>query len=162
MKTTKEINQWRLANTGKRLDLSKADLYKANLRYTNLYGARGLKIELITPLMALLDQPGLMRYYKLVDKNNEGIYNGGLKYEIGKTVEVVNANIDIWKSCGAGINLATFDWCLREWRRGYKILICEFTAKDIAAIPVAGDGKFRVHRCKVVGEKKIPKETRTQ
>jgi hypothetical protein len=34
------------------------------------------------------------------------------------------------------------------------VLVVEFTAKDIAAIP-NGDGKFRLHRCRVVGEKKI-------
>jgi len=33
-----------------------------------------------------------------------------------------------------------------------KILICEFTQKDIAAIPYGTDGKFRVHRCKVIKE----------
>jgi hypothetical protein len=31
----------------------------------------------------------------------------------------------------------------------------EFTAADIAAIPLATDGKFRLRRCKVVGEKDI-------
>lgn len=44
---------------------------------------------------------------------------------------------------------------MREWKTGYKILIAEFTAKDIAAIPTATDGKFRVFRCKIVGEKDL-------
>lgn len=38
-------------------------------------------------------------------------------------------------------------------RHGYA-KVAEFTAKDIAAIPV-GDGKFRVSRCKIVGEKDV-------
>jgi hypothetical protein len=44
---------------------------------------------------------------------------------------------------------------MKAWEKGYHILIVEFTAKDIAAIPIATDGKFRVHRCKVVGEKDL-------
>jgi hypothetical protein len=44
---------------------------------------------------------------------------------------------------------------MKEWKDGYRILIAEFTAKDIAAIPTATDGKFRVFRCKIVGEKDL-------
>ena len=40
-------------------------------------------------------------------------------------------------------------------REGFRILIVEFTAKDIAAIPTGTDGKFRLHRCKVVAEKQV-------
>jgi hypothetical protein len=31
----------------------------------------------------------------------------------------------------------------------------EFAVEDIAAIPIASDGKIRLHRCKVVGEKNL-------
>jgi hypothetical protein len=44
---------------------------------------------------------------------------------------------------------------MREWKEGYHILIAEFTVADIAAIPIATDGKFRVRRCKIVGEKDL-------
>jgi hypothetical protein len=44
---------------------------------------------------------------------------------------------------------------MREWQQGHRILVAEFTAKDIAAIPTATDGKFRVFRCKIVGEKDL-------
>jgi hypothetical protein len=44
---------------------------------------------------------------------------------------------------------------MKEWHEGYRILIAEFTAEDIAAIPTANDGKFRVHKCKIVGEKDL-------
>ena len=57
--------------------------------------------------------------------------------------------------CAAGVNLATLDWCIRELSAGYRILIAEFEAKDIAAIPTATDGKFRVRRCLIVGEKNL-------
>ena len=103
----------------------------------------------------LLDQPGKIRYYKLVNEKNEGHIKGGIKYEIDKTYEVEDANTDETIECGTGINLATLDWCLKEYKEGYKIMIAEFEAKDIAAIPTATDGKFRVHRCKIVGEKNL-------
>jgi hypothetical protein len=106
-------------------------------------------------LLLFLDQPGKIRAYKLVNANMEGPYNGGVKYLKGKVASVENADTDDTQQCGAGINIATLDWCMKEWREGYRILIVEFTAKDIAAIPRATDGKFRVHRCKVVGEKNL-------
>ena len=135
--------------------LQGAYLQRAYLQGAYLQGAYGLAPERVTPLLMLLDQPGPIRAYKLVNADSEGIYNGGLKYKIGKTVEVSNANADPNTACAAGINLATLDWCLVEWAPGHRILICEFEAKDIAAIPTATDGKFRVRRCKVVAEKEI-------
>jgi len=103
----------------------------------------------------LLDQPGRIRAYKLVTHDGYGPFSGGLRYEIGESVSVENANTDVTVYCGAGINVATLDWCMREWRPGYRILVVEFEAKDIAAIPIATDGKFRLHRCDVVAEKDL-------
>ena len=100
----------------------------------------------------LLDQPGKIRAYKLVRKEGFGPFNGGIKYEVGKTYEEKKADKDEFQQCGAGINLATLDWCLREHLEGYRILMAEFEAGDIAAIPVASDGKFRVSKCTIVGE----------
>lgn len=103
----------------------------------------------------LRDQPGEIRAYKLVTPEGYGPFNGGIKYAVGGHYEVADANTDEHSQCAAGINLATLDWCLREWNEGYRILVCEFTADDIAAIPIASDGKFRVFRYDVVGEKNI-------
>ena len=139
-------------------DLSGADLSGANLSGANLSRANGINSELSTPLLMLLDQPGKIRAYKLVNEKNEGPINGGLKYPIGKTVKVKDANTSPIEQCGAGINVASLDWCLREWQPGYRILIVEFTAKDIACIPTATDGKFRLHRCDVIEEKKLDYE----
>jgi hypothetical protein len=44
---------------------------------------------------------------------------------------------------------------MKNWREGYRILVAEFTAQDIASIPIATDGKFRCHRCKIVAEKDL-------
>jgi len=136
-------------------NLRYADLSSANLRYANLHSAKGIKPEWITPLLIMLDQPGKLHAYKLVNECNEGPYNGGITYEMNGEYSVDVCNESINEQCGAGINLATLDWCLREWREGFRVLIAEFTADDIACIPTATDGKFRVKRCKIVGEKDV-------
>lgn len=135
-----------------RANLSGANLSQAKLSGANLSWADGIDAWRCTPLLMLLDQPGAIRAYKLVNERMEGPFNGGVVYKIGADVSVVDANTDVTQDCGAGVNLATFDWCAREWKPGYRILIAEFTAYDIAAIPTASDGKFRVHRCSIVGE----------
>ena len=138
-----------------RANLSGADLSGADLSRADLYGSVGINKFLSTPLLILLDQLGEIRAYKLVKENGEGPFNGGIKYVMGETFSVQDPNKDEYKQCAEGINLATLDWCIRKWKEGYKILIAEFTASDIAAIPVATDGKFRVSKCKIVGEKNL-------
>jgi len=132
------------------LDLSDADLSRADLS-----DADGIIPERCTPLLMLLDQPGPIRAYKLVTSAGVGPFNGGITYAIGETCEVADASTDTDLHCAAGINVATLDWCLNEWQPGYRVLIVEFTAADIAAIPTATDGKFRLHRCRVVGQKDL-------
>jgi hypothetical protein len=136
-------------------NLSGANLLGANLSGANLLGARDVARELSTPLMMLLDQPGKIRAYKLVNKGNEGPFSGSVVYTPGELVEVEFADTSIHELCGAGIHVATLDWCLKEWKPSYKILIVEFEAKDIAAIPFGTNGKFRLRRCLVIGEKEL-------
>jgi len=136
-------------------NLGGANLGGADLRGANLRCAKGVQAERCTPLLFLLDQPGPIRAYKLVNAEMQGPFNGGITYTIGQRYEIADANTDPNEQCGAGINLATLDWCLKEWKPGYRVLIAEFTAADIAAIPMATDGKFRVRRCQIVGEKII-------
>jgi len=152
-------------------NLSGADLSRANLSGANLSGANlsdaylsrayfsratGIAPERCTDLLMLLDQVGKIRAYKLTKPDGSGPTYPGLTYAVGETVEAADANTDPDDHCGAGVNLATLPWCLSQWRPGYRILVCEFTRADIAAIPTATDGKFRTHRCKVVRE--IPAE----
>ena len=136
-------------------NLSGADLSRANLSRANLYGADGAQPERCTPLLMLLDQPGPIRLYKIVNKDGYGPFRGGLRFEVGQSYEVPEACCDPQKQCGSGIHIATLDWCLREWCDGYRCLIVEFTADDIACIPTATDGKIRLKRCTVVGEKDL-------
>src|SRR3990167_6891967 len=138
-----------------RANLSFANLSSANLSSANLSFAKNLNKYITTPLYSMLDQIGNIRAYKLVNKDNEGVYNGGLIYKVGETIEEKDANTNENESCAKGINLATLDWCVKEWKKGYKILIAEFTKDDIACIPIGSDGKFRVFRCKIVGKKPL-------
>jgi len=132
-------------------DLAGADLTGAYLAGADLAGAKGISKLRTSPLYMLLHQVGKIRAYKLVNSRGEGPQYGGIAYKVGATVKV-DADTDETTSCSYGINLATLDWCLREWREGYKIMMCEFTQKDVAAIPIGSDGKFRVSRCKVLRE----------
>ena len=151
-------------------NLSRSNLRGSDLRCSNLSGAclsgaclsgaclsraTGILAEYCTPLLMLLDQPGPIHAYKLVTADGVGPFNGGITYQIGETCEVPNANTDPSIQCAAGINVATLDWCLQAWEPGRRVLIVEFTAEDIAAIPTSTDGKFRLHRCRVVGEKDL-------
>ena len=142
------------AAVGSSAYLRGADLGGADLRGAYLRGAKVINKLRYTPLMILLDQPGKIRAYKLVKANGEGPYNGGIIYEVGKSYSVKDADCTD-EQCAAGINLATLDWCMGYWEDGYRILVAEFTAKDIASIPIATDGKFRVHRCEIVAEKDL-------
>lgn len=104
----------------------------------------------------MYDQPGKIRAYKLVTHDLcSPMYDRKLTYTIGSTITVDDANTDENTHCASGINLATLDWCMKEWQSGWRILVCEFEAADIAAIPTATDGKFRVRRCLIVGEKDL-------
>jgi hypothetical protein len=111
---------------------------------------------LTTPLYILQDQIGKIRAYKLTKSDGTGPYYPTITYRIGKTY-TEKADTDESKQCSNGISLATLDWCIKEWKPGYKIFVAEFTAKDIACIPIGSDGKFRVSKCKIIREKNLKK-----
>ena len=143
-----------------RANLAGADLAGADLAGANLAGAKGISPERCTPLLMLLDQPGKIRAYKLVDEKYRSPIQprGKLTYKIGDDISVDDANTDPMHHCAAGVNVATLDWCLKNWSAGNRVLVVEFEAKDIACIPTASDGKFRLHRCTVVAEKPLDLE----
>jgi hypothetical protein len=138
-----------------RANLSGADLSRANLSGANLSGADGIAAELCTDLLILLAQPGpKLRAYKLVDsKYRSPIQSTGkLTYKIGSRVEADKVEADPMIHCGEGVNVATLPWCLREWQDGWRILLVEFDKADLACIPTATDGKFRVKAVDVIEE----------
>ena len=138
-------------------DLSRANLHEADLRRANLHGTRGVNKYLVTPLLLLLDCPrdSKLCAYKLVNEYGEGPFSGGLRYEIDVPVSVSYADLNPEEQCGEGINVATLDWCIGEWKPGYKILLVQFCREDIACIPTGTDGKFRLFRCTPVAEKNL-------
>src|SRR3990167_7566342 len=86
-------------------DLRGADLRGAKLQGADLRGAKNFNKYTTTPLYGMLDQPGKIIAYKIVNNRNEGIYNGGLVYTIGATIEEKGADTNEFKNCGEGINL---------------------------------------------------------
>ena len=99
-----------------------------------------------------MEQPGLIRAYKLTTALGDGPFYKDKPYVVGETYEAKDVCTDENIQCAEGISLATMDWCLREWQEGYRIFVAEFTKEDIIAIPTATDGKFRVKRCRIVRE----------
>ena len=134
--------------------LSDADLRGANLRGADLRDAKGINKYLTSHLYLFLDQVGKIRAYKLTTTDDEGPTYGGIEYTIGKTIEA-KADDNESTQCSYGISVATLDWCMSNWQPGYKIKVVEFSRNDIAAIPIASDGKFRVSKCKVIREKNL-------
>ena len=137
-----------------RANLAGADLAGADLADADLAGAKGVNAWRIDPLRILLDQPGPIRAYKLVDHmyGSPITQKPRLEYTVGTRLEVKDASTDEGEHCGAGINVATWPWIAANYQPGYRVMVVEFEQRDIAAIPVGTDGKFRVHRCVVVDE----------
>ena len=102
-----------------------------------------------------MDQRDPLVAYKLVTAEGVGPYQGGITYVEGQTYEEPNADTKEDHDCGKGIHLASLDWCVRHYEPGFRILLAEFTKADIAAIPIGSDGKFRVRRCRIIGEKSL-------
>ncbi len=141
-------------------NLSYANLSSADLSHADLSYAKGINKNLITPLRILLDQPGPIWAYKLVNAQGEGPFNGGINYLDDKIEQFSVKHFDDNENeqCGAGINLATLDWVIKEWKPGYRILIMEFFVnepKGNLCVPTATDGKFRVKQCRRIGEKDL-------
>ena len=74
----------------------------------------------------------------------------GYQYDIGKEYLFDDADSDEQATCAAGGNVATLAWCLRDSSTADEFIKVEFQVKDIAAIPFATDGKFRLRRFKVL------------
>ena len=81
------------------------------------------------------------------------------KYEMGKTYNCKDFDSDKSSHCGAGLNVATLDWCLIDTNKnldGYVYIEVSFNSKDIVAIPYQTDGKFRIKKMKI--ERKLTKK----
>ena len=78
-------------------------------------------------------------------------------YEVGGIYEFSDADIDENVTCAPGGNVATLSRCLKDGISANEFIEVEFAVKDIAAIPFASDGKFRVRWFRVL--RKIDRES---
>lgn len=129
---------------------ARANLAGAYLADAYLAGAKGFHPERTTPLASLKFMTAPLQAFKLVNGKGEGPMNGGVRYVVGETVEELDADCNPANQCSNGLNVADLPWCLREHRDGYRILLVQFDAADIACVPHGTDGKFRVKRLHVV------------
>jgi hypothetical protein len=125
-----------------------ADLYGADLQGANLQGADLLYgLDNLYCLKLFLEET-VLHFWKYL-KNGLSPYQN-FKYEIGRDYQFENCNQDERESCGAGGNVATLQWCLKDNNGADEFIEVEFQVKDIVAIPYCTDGKFRVKKFKVL------------
>ena len=135
-------------------NLSNADLSNANLSYANLKNIPHLNHLTINEYIKKYDikQKGTkIIVYKGVDNKLKSPANldAQIFYKKNKTVTVDFANADIFTSCGHGINLCPTLELAKQW--GNRLIKVEVDIGDIVCIPL-DDEKFRVKKCKVLGE----------
>jgi hypothetical protein len=96
---------------------------------------------------------GRVRAYKYTTKDAESpIQSPKIKYVPGQIYEIKDADTGPDSGCHKGINVADVAWCKKNGGTGSRMFAFEFDIADIAAIPTATDGKFRLHRCLCVEE----------
>jgi hypothetical protein len=154
-------------------DLRDANLCGANLRGANLRGAnlrdadlcgadlrdaKNLPRYYTADLNILLSQKNRLTAYKYLDKYMRSPVNSSkITYKVGEEY-TVKANPDRLEDCGAGLNIASLEWCLRQTGGdvdNYKYIEVTFEPSDLV-IPYFTDGKFRVNKLTV--ERKLTKK----
>ncbi len=131
-----------------------AYLLGANLSGTNLKKTIYENINWLAYIGIVPNARGKARAYKLITQKGEGPFNGGLNYLNTKIFSIDNINTDCNQQCGAGINLAIFAWCIHNRQsNSNRLLLMEFDCSlDNLVCPIGTDGKFRVKKCKKIGE----------
>jgi len=130
--------------------LSRADLSRAYLSRAYLSGA-DIPIEYLLPdIYAIkMQSPDTKLVFWKYLVNGASPYKGCI-YEVGKEYSFDDADSDEKTLCAAGGNVATLMWCLKDSSTADEFIEVGFAVKDIAAIPYATDGKFRVSHFKVL------------
>jgi uncharacterized protein YjbI with pentapeptide repeats len=130
-------------------DLSNANLHNANLHNADLHNADLTDIKICNIYRSNLNilklQKNNIFVFKYLRKNLKSPYQN-FQYNIGKTYISENSNNNEFIQCGAGINVATLEWCLTNCGNNlidYVIVECEVNPKDLI-IPFNSDGKFRI------------------
>ena len=136
-------------------DLWRADLQGANLRRADLQGAdlrranlQGADLQYPDLSLLLLQHVNTkLRAWKYL-RGGKSPYRG-CSYLPGETYTEVVFNSDCRDQCAAGLNVATLQWCLNDSADSNEFAEVSFYARDIVAIPLVTDGKFRVKKLKV-------------
>jgi hypothetical protein len=136
-------------------NLRSADLSSADLSLANLSSADFDEPIYISDLysLKLLPKDTTLTYWKFLKNGKSPIQDSGkIKYVVGKTYTEKDCNKDEFDECGAGLNVATIQWCLKNTigNDSVELIECQFKVSDIVAIPYWTDGKFRVKRLKVL------------
>ena len=135
--------------------LNWANLDGASLNWANLDGAKFSEPIYLSDLYSLKQLPKdtILNYWKYIKDGKSPIQDSGkIKYEVGKTYTEKDCNNNEYENCGAGLNVATIFWCLKETvnDNDVELIQCQFKVSDIVAIPYWTDGKFRVSKLKVI------------
>jgi uncharacterized protein YjbI with pentapeptide repeats len=137
-------------------DLTGANLTEADLRRADLSGAKGL-IDPADWLTEHFEQvaEGLIAY-KVFGNNTAYRPPERWKVEPGSVIEEV-VNPDRTIDCACGINVATKDWCNREYESTsqhlWRVLIRWIDLASVT-VPYGTDGKFRAQRVTLLEEVK--------
>ena len=140
--------------------LDGANLYGANLDGASLDRASLARAKFSEPIylsdlysLKQLPKDTILTYWKYIKDGKSPIQNSNkIKYEVGKTYTEKDCNDNEYENCGAGLNVATIFWCLKETvnDNDVELIECQFKVSDIVAIPYWTDGKFRVSKLKVI------------
>ena len=131
-------------------DLRPADLQDADLRFADLWSAKYEEPLFLPDLysLKLLPPETKLTFWKYLEKG-ESPYQE-YQYEVGREYSSDAFGNNEANLCGAGLNVATLTWCLKDSFPADEFIEVEFLAGDIIAIPYATDGKFRVRKLKVL------------
>ena len=142
-----------------KLEIPKGRAVKLDLVGTDLIGA---KHDLVFGLTQFIEKFGVevkgqtLILYKYLRKDMTSPYQG-LKYEIGKIykMDIKDCDENIFNNCGAGFNVATKEWCLKDskHREGeWKFVQAAVHWKDVISVPLYTDGKIRCRKMKILAD----------
>ena len=136
-------------------DLRYSDLRGSNLSYSDLRYSKNLDPFWVCDLYSIKmqDPDAKLRFWKFIIDGRSPIQDiGKITYKVGKTYTEEQCDNNETLDCGAGLNVATLQWCLKETinNSAAEFIEVQFKVSDIVAVPYSSDGKFRVRELKVL------------
>ena len=145
-----------------------ADLQKADLQKANLYSADLRRADLRRADLRRADLSNIKTNYNPIDflnnnfeKTSEGyivyktfseFYTKRIDWKIEKNsiIEEIGVNTNITNTCGSGINVATYNWCLNETKTQIWKCLIKFEWVCSIVIPIHTDGKIRCSKIQLL------------